>query len=695
MANEVYSICFMCTVRCPIRVLVENDDVKWIEGNPHVPGIDGALCAKGSAGLALLHDDQRPQHPMIRTGDRGAGEWKKATWNEALDYVAAKLKEIIKAHGAQSVVFGERTNLNTHISKTFMKAIGSPNHFTHDALCKGSLNTAFRSLTGFTDAQVGVDYANTKYIVMYGRNIFEALEIKPINNLLNAMEKGAKLIYIDPRISITATKADRYLMIRPGTDLAFNYALIHTILKEKLHDAPYVRRWVKGLKELQAFVEPYTPEWAEAETGIPAHEIVTLAREAAAAKPAVVFHYGYRSAHHPNEIHLRRSLIILNALMGSIEAKGGLFFKKGPKAAGRGDIRKYVEQEFPKIKAPRFDGSGHEQFPIADASHGNPQMLAHAILNEDPYPIKALIANRFEPLQSIPAAATTRKALDKLDLIVAIDINFSEIAWYADVILPESIYLERADSLQLISGLKPQLYRRQQAVSPRYDTRPAWLILKQLAQRLDLGKYFPYETIEDIWNFQLQDMGVAIEDFDAKGFVALTDQTLLWDREKGIKFKTPSGKFELVSALMESAGFPSFPPYTPVPRSGNGDFRLMVGRSAVHTHLSTQNNLYLSELTPENVLWINTGAASRLGIKDGQTVEVVSPIATARIKAKVTDFIHPEAVFMLHGFGKTVPVQTRCYLKGASDALLQENISDRVGGSPALDETMVQVRPVR
>ena len=198
MANEVYSICFMCTVRCPIRVLVENDDVKWIEGNPHVPGIEGALCAKGSAGLALLHDHERPQYPMIRTGPRGSGEWRQATWNEALDYVAEKLKEIIKQHGGQSVVFGERTNLNTHISKTFVKAIGSPNHFTHDALCKGSLNTAFRSLTGFTDAQVGVDYANTRYIVMYGRNLFESLEIKPINNLLNAMEKGAKLIYIDP-----------------------------------------------------------------------------------------------------------------------------------------------------------------------------------------------------------------------------------------------------------------------------------------------------------------------------------------------------------------------------------------------------------------------------------------------------------------------------------------------------------------
>jgi len=696
MAKEVYSICFMCTVRCPIRVLVENDDVKWIEGNPHVAGIEGALCAKGSAGLALLHDHERPQYPMIRDGDRGAGQWKKATWDEALNYVAASLKDIIKKHGPQSVVFGERTNLNTHISKTFMKALGSPNHFTHDALCKGSVNTAFRSLTGYTDAQVGIDYANTRYIVLYGRNIFESLEIKPINNLLSAMEKGAKLTYIDPRVSITAAKADRYWMIRPGTDLALNYALIHTILKEKLHDAVYVRRWVKGLKELQAFVEPYTPAWAEAETGIPAPEIITLAREAAAAKPAVVFHYGYRGAHHPNEIYFRRSLIILNALMGSIEAKGGLFFKKGPKDAGRGDIGKYVDQEFPKIKAPRFDGSGKDKFPVADASHGNPQMLAHAIMKEDPYPIKALIANRFEPLQSIPDTAATRQALDKLDLIVAIDVNFSEIAWYADVILPESIYLERADSIQMATGLKPQLYLRRQAVTPRYDTRPGWLILKQLAQRLDLGKFFPYETIEDIWDFQLQNLGVKIQDFDAKGFVVLTDQTLLWDREKGLKFKTPSGKIELVSPLLESAGFPSFVPYRPVPRGQNGNLRLLVGRTAAHTHVSTQNNLYLSELVPENLLWINTAVANRLGIKDGSYVEVSSPLKTmGRIKARVTDLIHPEAVFMLHGFGKTVPVQTRCYLKGASDALLQENISDQVGGSPALDETMVTVRPVK
>jgi len=694
MPQEVFSICFMCTVRCPIRVEVENDEVTWIEGNPHVPGIDGAICAKGSAGLALLNDTERPQYPMIRTGPRGAGQWRRATWEEALDYTAAKLKTIIDKFGAQSVVFGERTNLNTHISKTFCKAIGSPNHFTHDALCKGSVNTAFRTLTGYTDAQVGIDYANTKHIVLYGRNIFESLEIKAINNLLAAMDKGAKLTYIDPRVTVTATKADRYWMIRPGTDLALNYALMHTILREGLHDKVYVRRWVKGLKELEAFVEPYTPAWAAKETGIPAEEIVALAQEVASVKPHVVFHYGYRGAHHPMEIYFRRSIIILNALMGSIETPGGLFFKKGLKAAGRGDIGKYVSQEFPKITAPRFDGSGATQFPIADSSHGNPQMLAHAILKEDPYPIKALIANRFEPLQSIPDSTAVRQALDKLDLIVAIDVNFSEIAWYSDVILPESTYLERGDSIQAISGLKPQLFIRKPAVSPRYDTKPAWWTLKELAKRLDLGQYFPYETIEDIWNFQLKDTGVKLEDFDKKGFVVLSDKAIWWDRDKGIQFKTPSGKIELVSTLMENAGFPSFTPYTSVPTPPEGHFRLMVGRCAAHTHVSTQNNLYLSELVPENELWLHTAAAAKLGVKDGAMVEVTSPIHSASLKAKVTDWIHPEAVFMLHGFGKTVPAQTRCYQKGASDALLQENISDHAGGSPALDETLVTVRPL-
>jgi len=695
MKKEIYSLCFMCTIRCPIQVTVENGKIVWLQGNPHVPGIEGAMCAKGSAGLTMQNDSERPPYPMIRIGHRGSGQWKPVTWEEALDFVAQKLKGIIKQYGPQSVAWGERANLITDLSKTFMKALGSPNHFTHDSLCKGSLNTAFRSLTGYPDTRIGLDYKNTRHIVLYGRNIFESLEIKPVNQLLEALEKGARMTYLDPRVTVTAAKAHRYLQIRPGTDLAFNYALMHVILKENLYDRDFVNRWISGFKELRIFVEPYTPGWAEKETGIPAQEIINLAREMGAVKPACIFHFGYRASHHIHECYFRRSIIILNALMGSIEAKGGLFIKKGLRDVGVKGVRRFAKGDFPKSQTERFDGAGDKKFPIVDTGNGVAQMFPMAVLKEDPYPIKAFFCYRFEPLHSIPDQNLTKKAFEKLDLIVAIDVNYSETAWNADVILPESTYLERTDPVQVVQGLKPQIFLRQQAVPPRYDSKPGWEILKGLADRLGIGGHFPYHSIEELLEIQLKDTRVQIEDLEKKGFVVFSDKEIFWDRKEGIEFKTPSGKIELVSSLLEENGFPSFPPYEPVLTPSEGFFRLTVGRCAVHTHVSTENNPYLNELVPENRLWINTEAAQGLGIQDRDLVEVASSQGKERIMALVTDFIHPEAVFMLHGFGRRVPAQTRCWNRGACDAVLQENISDPVGGSPALHHTLVTVSPVK
>jgi anaerobic selenocysteine-containing dehydrogenase len=126
MENSVYSLCFMCSARCPIKVTVKDGQVKFIEGNPHVPGIEGSVCPRGSASIAQLYDSERVQSPMIRVGDRGAGQWRKAGWDEALDYVASKLKPIIKKHGGHSVVLGERTQFATHVSKRFSKPSARP-----------------------------------------------------------------------------------------------------------------------------------------------------------------------------------------------------------------------------------------------------------------------------------------------------------------------------------------------------------------------------------------------------------------------------------------------------------------------------------------------------------------------------------------------------------------------------------------
>jgi thiosulfate reductase / polysulfide reductase chain A len=694
MEKEIYSLCFMCSVRCPIKVYVKDGLVNFIEGNPHVAGMEGSLCPRGSAGISLLYDDERVKDPMIRVGERGEGHFRKVSWDEALDYVADKLKPIIEEYGGHSLVIGERTQLATHATKTFLKAIKSPNQFTHDALCKGSVNTACRSLFGYTDGQMGMDIGNTKHLVLYGRNIFEAVQVKEVNNLMKALGNGAELTYIDPRVTITATKARRYWMIRPGTDLALNYALIHVILKENLYDAEYVNKWVHGLAELQDFVNSYTPEWAEEETGIPAGAIVDLARRVSKDKPNVIFHFGYRGANHTDEIYFRRSIMILNSLMGSVEVKGGFFFKKGPGEEGGKPARKLTEQKFPKIGVPRFDKAGTPDFPLPDPNHGVGQMLPNAILNEDPYPIKAFIAFRFDPLMSIPDTNLTKKALNKLDLIVSIDINYSDIAWYSDVILPESCFLERTDCIQQANGLKPQMYLRRQAVPPRYNTRDGAMILKQIADRIGTGKYFPYENMEDLVSWQLEGTGFKINDFDAKGFVAYGKNKIFWDRKEGIKFKTPSKKIEFKSSLLEDAGFESFPSYEHVSSPPKGHFRLVVGRSAIHTHVSTQNNPYLNEICSENTLWINSEKAQELGFSDGDLVEVASRVGKGTIKAYVSNLIHPEAAFMIHGFGHQSERATRSYQKGVSDALLQENVSDLIGGSPALHHTFVSVKPV-
>ncbi len=164
-----------------------------------------------------------------------------------------------------------------------------------------------------------------------------------------------------------------------------------------------------------------------------------------------------------------------------------------------------------------------------------------AIESGEPYPVKAYFIHRHNPMIALPDPEAQRRIFDKLDLIVAVDVNFSESAWYADVILPESTFIERASILRTEKGLKPGFGRRQQCVEPLNNTRAGWEIYSELARRLGKGEYFPYKSIEEIWEYQLQDTGVAVADFDAKGFVKLSKEAIWYDRGD-LKFGTDSGK---------------------------------------------------------------------------------------------------------------------------------------------------------
>ena len=695
MKKSVFNICGMCTVRCPIRVEVEDEVVKWIEGNPHDPGMAGRLCAKGSAGLAMEYDYERPSHPMIREGERGEGKWRKTTWDEALDFIGDKLKQIIEKYGGKAVALSDRGGPFRDIHRSFLRAIGSPNYFNHDCTCARNVQHAAISLFGSGRKTFNYDYKRCKHLVLYGRNVFESLRVKAANAIMELLDAGGKITYIDVRASGTAMKATRFWVVRPGTDYALNLGIIHTVIRDRLYDAEFVDRWVAGFKELESFVGEYTPDWASNETGIPAQEIVEFAHEVAEDRPSVIFHPGWMTARYLDSFYSTRTAYILNALMGSFEAPGGLFFQKGPGDVGAKGLNALLDT-IPKPEDKRVDGCGwkHKHF---ESGPGLLHLLYPAILSEDPYPVKAYIVFRHDPVLSLPDPEEQKKALDKLDLLVAIDNNYSETGWYADVLLPSATYLEKSSVLATGKGLKPQFKMRKQAIQPRNEARPDWWIFKSLAERLGVGEYFKFNDVEEFWEWQLEGTGIRVSDFDEKGFVPLVDKPVWWDRMNDLKFKTPSKKIEFVSSLLEGNGIPSFKPFVSPKKPKKGFYRLAFGRSPVHTSGQTQNNPVLSEIMPENTLWINAQQAEQMGVSNGDLVEVTSSDGShsGTISAYVTEFIQPETVFMVHGFGRKVPWQTRGYNKGLGDHRFETgllDVYDPVGGANALLECYVQVK---
>lgn len=673
---------------------VEDGLVKHVWGNPHVHG--GLwLCPRGAASKALLYDSERPQYPLIRDGERGSGKWRRATWEEALDYVADKLKAAIEKHGAKSVVMSDRGGPMTEFERTFIAAIGSPNYFNHHATCSNSVHNAHMLFAGHARNTVDYDYRNTKYMVLFGRNIYQSIKSWEAKMVMDMQEAGGKMVYIDVRWNYTAAKSDKFFIIRPGTDYALVLALINETIKENLYDPEFVNRWTVGFEDLRRFVEPYTPDWAEKETGISSRDIIRIAHEAAEAKPAVIYHPGWMSAWYSNDYYLRRGIYTLNALMGSYEAHGGIYLNKKP-----GDVgfkMKSLISNVPKSKELRFDGVG-TKFPHLSDQWGVAQMLPHAILHEDPYPIKAYIVMRHDPLASLPDPEAFKAALMKLDLLVSIDVNYSETGWVSDVILPESTFFERTDHLYVRSGsgLQPHLTLIRKAVEPRYDTKGRAEIFKLLAERMGVGEYFPYNTPEELVAWQLEGTKYKLEDFDEKGIIELSPDEIWFDRKEGLKFNTPSGKIEFVSSKLEKAGIPQFLPYVSPDKPAEGSFRLVTSKTALHTQgRTTLNNPVLNEIISENELWINTAEAGKLGIKDGDTVEVTVEDYSGTIKAKVVDYIHPEAVFMYHGFSDSVPFRTRSRRHGEalSDVKLQKGLLNApVGGNCPLTECIVKVR---
>ena len=500
------SACWQCVTRCANVGYVENGRLVKIEPNINSIRTEGTLCAKGQAAVNHTYDPDRILHPMRRVGKRGEGKWKRITWDEALDEVAARMKKNKDAGTPEKVVYHYGRAKASH-SKTvggFFKAYGTGSIGNHTSICEGGKWSA-QELTcgGHFD---NWDFDNTKFVLNFGSNFLETHtnHIPVAHRMLWAMaDRGVEMVTFDVRNSNTAAKSRDWVPVKPGTDLACILAMINVVMSEELYkgDGEEFLKYTRVTQDvnapvsqkievIKAHIKDYTPAWAEKISGVPATQITALAREFATKKPAVLVSYRGLVAHH-NGNEGERACQLLCAVTGQMDKPGTRM-----KAVGAG-------WNFPKIKAAKktpkldiFDGfPGQAAYPthhvshqvlkmIKDGSNGRPDMYIT-------YCYTPAYANG-----DVQENIDILKDEKLIPFYVSVDPFYGDSTMYADLILPDTPFTERWTAEDMVSPSQvAEFYIRQPFTKPMGEARDFSDVVFDLGKRLgiDMGEATSHE----------------------------------------------------------------------------------------------------------------------------------------------------------------------------------------------------------
>ncbi len=673
----ITTMCEMCVWRCGVKAKVHNGRIVKLEGNPDHPHSKGKLCARGQSGLMNTYDPDRVLYPLVRAGQRGEGKFRRATWDEALDLVATNMLKIKEKYGAEAMVFSSTHNLSQLQFENILNGYGSPNYGTQRSLCFNAMIVA--NLMTYGMEEPGRHYDQLKYILLTGRNLTEAISTSETSELVDAIARGAKVVYLDPRYTKTASKSSEWCPIRPGTDLAFHLALLNVIVNEERYDKEFVLEYTTGFEQLALSIQAYTPEWAAPITGIDADVIYRIAREFSDARPYNLAHNGWRTSNFINSFPTQRAITILNALMGNWDVS--LYAAAGE---GGGGLGKPPQPPYPRISGLRLDGVPWK-YPFVPLKLGIFQQLREAMLDGQPYQAHGWFISRQNPVLSLPDRQRTLDAMGKLDFIAVVDIILNDTAWFADVVLPETSYLERYDPLLTVGD---RVFLRQPVIEPLGEAKSALWIFKQLGERLGLGDFFQYEDEEDYIRQELAPLGYSLEEIRTHGFIELPKP----EKETELRWNTPSGKIEIYSSTLETGKFDPLPNWEEPPIPKPGLFYLLTGKVGQHTQFGTQNNQLLHKVEDEPRLWMHPQAAEAAGLYDWDMVEVTSEAGSIKVALKVTQAIRPDCVYLTPGYGHLSKGLTTAYGVGASDSVLHVTYIDPISGGQALSQTFVSVK---
>lgn len=545
-ARAVPTICFGCTTHCGVIGWVQDGRVRRIEGNPFDINSRGKICGKANAMISYTYYPDRLLYPLRRVGKRGEGRWKRITWEEANREVGTRLKKIRESGRPERFVFHYGRDKTKGFTSHFCKAFGTPNRVNRRSICSSNRRAPLMSFYGRDFEWETQDFENSKYIVNFGANPMEAYQggMFILQRIQQArVDHGAKMITFEVRPSATASVSDEYYPIMPGTDAAVAFAMCYVILKEKLYDASFLKRWsnvsVEELHEHIVTKHKYTPEWAAELSGIPAATITRIAREFAAAAPACATMSNRGSAKHYNGVQGDRGIRLLDVLVGNVGKPGG-FCLSSLRMWGGG---KYGQEGLPSISIPgpkpsspkaftpgtpqwedlpaevktrvsgfpdnwkkKYTGELNtpSEFPLA--WHWYAMRVGQLIpqyIKEGRTKVDLYMSFTYGAAYGYPEANLAREVYLDEKLVpfhVVIDIAYSEQAKLADMILPDATSLERWDAhSQNCHELIPYTGIRQPLVKPLGQARSVQLMLRDWAHIIggDMPQYFDFPATEE------------------------------------------------------------------------------------------------------------------------------------------------------------------------------------------------------
>ncbi len=468
------STCQGCTSWCSIQGLVVGDRVVKVKGNPHSPS-GGRICPRPHLALQQLYDPDRVKTPLKRTNpEKGRGvdpKFVPITWEEAMGTIADRILELIDAGESHKFMLmrGRYTYMREIIYGTFPKLVGSPNNISHSAICAEAEKFGRYYTEGFWD-YADADLANTRYLLAWGWDgIASNRQVPWFIKQLGKVKDRARITAIDPRLSATAAKADRWLPIIPGTDSALQVAIAHVILSEGRWNKEFVGDFADGKNAFipgqivpaeTVFNEKHThgvvqwwnlelkdrtPEWAEPITGISAQQIKEVAREFADAGSKAISWVSPGASMQVRGAYASLAGHALNGLVGSVDSVGGILQKASPPVSDTPDYGAYID---PRVKSntkqPKIDQRGTKGFPALKKKSGGgvvTSRVAQAILDEDPYNIKMAIGYWNNFVFSSNGTQQWEKAMAKLPFFAHITTNLAEMSMFADIVLPAKMHM--------------------------------------------------------------------------------------------------------------------------------------------------------------------------------------------------------------------------------------------------------------